>query len=270
MYEQRIFLTPCGKIHYWLSNAGSRLPWLVFLPGLSADHTLFDKQMGYFSEKYNCFVWDAPAHGLSRPFALKFTMNDLASWLHSIFKAEKIDAPVLVGQSMGGYISQVYIDQYPGSVSGFVSIDSCSLSRKYYSHWELALLKHTKGMYMGIPWKLLLEWGIRGTSTTEYGRKLMRQMWSVYEKEEYCSLAGHGLRMVAEAVEAKNAYPITCPVLLLCGEKDGAGSARRYNRQWSKQDGHKLVWLKGAGHNANTDAPDVVNQVIHEFITDLI
>ena len=95
-------------------------------------------------------------------------------------------------------------------------------------------------------------------------------MWSGYEKEEYCSLTDHGFRIVAEAVEAKNAYPITCPVLLLCGEKDGAGSARWYNRQWSKQDGYKLVWLKGAGHNANTDAPDIVNHVIHEFITDMI
>lgn len=270
MYEtSRIFFAPHGKIHYWISHTSDDLPWLVFLPGLTADHTLFDKQLDYFTGKVNCFVWDAPAHGLSRPFALNFTMEDLADYLHDIFKVDNIENPILIGQSMGGYISQVYMMRYPGSVAGFISIDSCSLSRKYYSGWELALLKHTKGMYMSIPWKLLLEWGITGTSTTEYGRNLMRQMWSGYEREEYCCLADHGFRIVAEAVESKLEYPIYCPVLLLCGKKDGAGSAKRYNRQWTKQDGHRLVWLKGAGHNANTDVPEKVNRLIEEFACSL-
>jgi len=270
MYEvSRVFRTPYGNIYYWVNHTDDDLPWLVFLPGLSADHTLFDKQMDYFAGTFNCFVWDAPAHSRSRPFALKFTMEDLAEYLHDIFKVENIVRPILIGQSMGGYISQVYMMQYPGSISGFVSIDSCSLSRKYYSGWELALLKRTKKMYMSIPWKLLLEWGIAGTSTTKYGRNLMRQMWCCYEQEEYCSLADHGFRIVAEAVEARPEYPITCPARLLCGEKDGAGSAKRYNRQWTKQDGHRLIWLKGAGHNANTDVPDLVNRLIKEFVTSL-
>ena len=190
--ESKFFQTDLGTIRYWVSRMQPQMPWLVFLPGLSADHTLFEKQLAYFSSRYNCFVWDAPAHGLSRPFQLSFTMWDLADYLYEIFEAEGIVSPVLIGQSLGGYISQVYMDKYPGAVSGFVSIDSCPMSRKYYSSWELALLKKTKGMYMSIPWKLLLEGGIAGTSTTKYGRDLMRRCWSVYEKEEYCILADHG------------------------------------------------------------------------------
>lgn len=261
--------TPLGEIHYWVSKPDTKKPWLVFLPGLSADHTLFEKQLEYFSAHYNCFVWDAPAHGLSRPFRLSFSMWDLADYLHGIFAAEGITAPVLIGQSLGGYISQAYMARYPGEASGFVSIDSCSLSRKYYTRWELALLKKTRGMYMSIPWKLLLEWGIAGTSTTKYGRQIMRKAWSAYGKEEYCDLADHGFRILAEAVESRPEYPVLCPALLLCGEKDNAGSAKSYNRRWTRQDGHKLVWLKGAGHNSNTDAPDTVNQLIENFVIQL-
>ena len=264
--EAKTYQAGPGPIQYWVSKGSPEKPWLVFLPGLSADHTLFEKQLDHFAGRYNCFVWDAPAHGLSRPFPLSFTMWDLADYLHAVFEAEGIRRPVLVGQSLGGYISQVYMDRYPGSVSGFVSIDSCSLSRKYYSSWELALLKKTKGMYLAIPWKLLLAWGIAGTSETRYGREIMKNAWSQYGREEYCSLADHGFRILAEAVEAREEYPITCPVLLLCGEKDNAGSAKSYNRRWTKQDGHPLVWLKGAGHNANTDVPDQVNRLIEEFV----
>ena len=264
--EHNIFQTDLGDIHYWISRCSKEKPWLVFLPGLSADHTLFDKQAEFFTPKCNCFVLDAPAHGLSRPFTMKFSMGDMADYLYRIFTIEEIQSPVLIGQSLGGYISQMYIDKYPDSVSGFVSIDSCSLSRKYYTSWELALLKRTKWMYMGIPWKLLLKLGIAGTSTSEYGRQLMEKIWSVYEKVEFCELADHGFRILAEAVEAKEDYPIICPVLLLCGEKDAAGSARRYNREWAKRDGHKLVWLKNAGHNSNTDAPYMTNRLIWDFV----
>jgi hypothetical protein len=49
---ERIYTTKCGDIHYWISeNADRNVPQLVFLPGLTADHRLFDKQTDYYEEK---------------------------------------------------------------------------------------------------------------------------------------------------------------------------------------------------------------------------
>lgn len=267
--REQVFQTGMGAIHYWTGGPGAGAAWLVFLPGLTADHRLFDKQVEEFEPKFNCLVWDAPAHGASRPFALKFSMDDLADWLHAILEREGARHPVLVGQSMGGYISQVYMERYPKTVSGFVSIDSCSLKRKYYTGMELYLLKHTEGMYLAFPWKLLVRVGTNGTAASEYGRALMKYFMESYEKREYCALADHGFRIVAQSVEAGRAYDISCPALLICGEKDGAGSARRYNRAWTKQDGLPLVWVPGAGHNSNTDAPEFVNGEIARFLSTL-
>lgn len=61
-----------------ISQATSTQPWLVFLPGLTADHRLFEKQVEHFIDKARLFVWDPPSHGESRPFALTWTMDDLA------------------------------------------------------------------------------------------------------------------------------------------------------------------------------------------------
>ena len=268
-YTEKIYKTDLGTIHYWISFADKSAPWLVMLPGLSADHRLFDKQVDVLCHKYNCFCWDAPAHGKSRPFKLNFTMEDICIYLHDIFDAENITNPVFIGQSLGGYISQYYMEMYPDTVKGFISVDSCSLKCKYYTAIELYLLKRTKWMYMSIPWKMLVKWGSDGVSTSEYGRKLMAQFMEDYTKAEYCSLADHGYRILAQAVEDDKSYDITCPALLLCGEKDGAGSAKSYNRRWTKQDGHKLIWLKNAGHNANTDVPDEVNRIIDNFVRDI-
>lgn len=265
--DAKLYTTNSGDIRYWVDRcADTSAPWLIFLPGLTADHTLFDAQMKYFSGKANCLVWDAPAHGLSRPFPLSFTMDDYARWLHDILETEGVRRPILVGQSLGGYVSQAFMDLYPGTAAGFVSIDSAPLKRKYYPTWEVKFLRHTKGMYQAIPWRLLKFWGSHGVATTERGRANMRSFMDKYSKGEYVNLAAHGYRMLANAIEEERPYSIDCPALLICGEKDYAGDVKTFNRKWTAGEGIPLVWVPSAGHNANVDAPDFVNKQIEGFI----
>ena len=268
--DPRTFDTGTGSVRYWVdASAGPDALWLAFLPGLTADHTLFDAQMAHFSGKANCLVWDAPAHGESRPYPLDFTMDDYATILHSILHAEGIARPALVGQSLGGYVAQAYLDLFPGEAAGFVSIDSAPLKRKYYPTWEVKALRHTKGMYLAIPWALLKPWGVRGAAETEVGRANMRSFMESYGKREYCDLAAHGYRMLADAIEAERDYLIDCPALLLCGEKDHAGDVKPFNRKWTEGEGIPLVWVPGAGHNSNVDNPDFVNAQIERFLGEL-
>lgn len=280
MTKAKSYATASGTIRYWVdvvspqdasvdAPESSAAPWLIFLPGLTADRRLFDKQMEYFTGRVNCLVWDPPAHGESRPYPLDFSMDDLAAMVRGILDAEGIERPVLVGQSMGGYVSQAFIDLYPGRAAGFVSIDSAPLKRTYYPNWEVAALRHTKGMYAAIPWAILKPWGARGAAETEYGRNLMRAFMDGYSKREYVDLAAHGYRILADAIEADRAYDIDCPALLLCGKKDRAGDVRPFNRKWSKGDKLPLIWVPNAGHNSNTDAPDFVNSCIERFVNSL-
>ncbi|MDO4182820.1 MAG: alpha/beta hydrolase [Coriobacteriia bacterium] len=258
-----------GTVCYWAGeHRRDGLPWLVFLPGLTADHRLFARQIKHFEGKANCLVWDAPSHGKSRPFPLNWSYRDLARMLHNILEAEGVRRPILVGQSMGGYISQVFLELYPGEAAGFVSIDSCSLQRNYYAGWELWALKHTHLMYLSIPWGLLVSWGSKGCATSARGQELMAAMMRDYEKREYCALAAHGYRELARAVEVCQLREIPCPVLFICGEKDAAGAAKRYNEAWSKNTGLPVHWIAGAGHNSNVDSPDEVNALIEGFVTE--
>lgn len=265
---EKIFSTAYGDIHYWTNEHHAERVSLVFLPGLTADHRLFDKQIEAFQDKYNVLVWDAPGHGASRPFRLEFSLDDKAAFLHSILEREHISRPVLIGQSMGGYVAQCYMDRYPGTVGGFICIDSAPLKREYITAAELWMLKRTEPMYRAFPWKLLVRCGVNGCAVSDYGRQLMSEMMASFEKDEYCALAGHGFRILAEAIEKKRSYDIDCPALLICGEKDQAGSSKRYNRAWAKKTGFPLLWVKNAGHNSNTDQPELINAMIGKFIED--
>ncbi len=267
---EKVYDTPCGHIHYWVNeNTIHKEPQLVFLPGLTADHRLFEKQISYFEEKYPLFVWDAPGHAASWPFELTFSLIDKANWLDEILTREGFNKPILIGQSMGGYVGQAYAQQFPEKLCGFISIDSAPLQREYVTGAEIWLLKRMEPVYRNYPWKLLLRSGSSGVATSEYGRRLMRDMMLVYDGNQarYAQISGHGYRMLAEAMEADLPYEILCPALLICGEKDRAGSCIRYNKAWHKKTGIPLEWIKDAGHNSNTDAPETVNRLIEGMIS---
>ena len=158
--------TAQGVIHYWTNDIRPERQSLVFLPGLTADHRLFDSQVRRFESTHNVVVWDAPGHGASRPFRFDFSLDDKARFLHSILAAEGIGRPVLVGQSMGGYVAQCYLELFPLEASGFISIDSAPLKRRYVTRAELWLMKHAEPMYRALPWGMLLKSGPKGCSVT--------------------------------------------------------------------------------------------------------
>lgn len=266
--KEKIYTIPLGNIYYWTNLIDKEKITLVFLPGLTADHRLFEKQLEYFEYKYNVFVWDAPGHNLSWPFDFNFNLEDKAKWLNDILEKEGIKYPVIVGQSMGGYVGQMYAQMYPDKLKGFISIDSAPLQKKYVTGIERWLLKRMEPVYYYYPWKYLVKSGTKGVSVSEYGRKLMYDMMMTYDgdKKRYSKLAGHGYRILAEAMERDLPYTIECPAMLICGEKDKAGSCIRYNKAWHRNTQIPIKWIKDAGHNSNTDKPEVVNSLIEELI----
>lgn len=269
---EKTYDTPCGTIHYWINERKRNdQPTLILLPGLTADHRLFDKQIACFETAYQVFVWDAPGHASSWPFRFTFSLSDKARWLDGILKIEEIEKPVIVGQSMGGYVGQAYAELFPDRLKGFISIDSAPLQRCYVTGLELWLLKRMEPVYRHYPWKSLTKTGCNGVATSEYGRQLMRNMISVYEGDQkrYAQISGHGFRILAEAMEADLPYKLLCPALLICGEKDRAGSCIRYTKAWHKKTGIPVAWIKDAGHNSNTDKPNEVNQLIENFLKTL-
>ena len=265
------YQTPCGTIHYWSDLSDPCAATLVFLPGLTADHRLFGEQAAYFEGKYNRIVWDPPAHASSWPFRFRFDLFDTAEWLNGILEREAITRPVIVGQSMGGYVGQVYAQLYPDRLAGFISIDSAPLQKRYVTAAERWLLKRMEPVYANYPWKLLLRSGTKGVAVSHRGRERMREMMLVYDgdQQRYAQIAGHGYRILAEAMERDLPYELKCPALLICGTRDRAGSCIRYNKAWHRNTGIPLAWVEGAGHNSNTDRPEQINRLIEGFLADL-
>lgn len=102
--QHKTTLAQGGTVHYWIARNDNVSDCIVFTHGVTADHTMFEKQIPYFSGNYTIILWDVPMNGLSKPYQ-KFTYQDTAEILHSILQKENIQKTFLVGMSMGGYPS---------------------------------------------------------------------------------------------------------------------------------------------------------------------
>lgn len=258
--------TDWGTVVYWVSDEWEEnRTTLFFLHGMTADHTMFEAQYRYFKESCNIVMWDAPAHGKSRPFE-GFTYEKAARAAKEILERQGGAAAVFVGQSMGGFITQSVIKRYPELVKAFVSIDSTPFGEAYYSKSDRWWLRQVEWMARLYPLEAMKKAIAKQVSATRAANQNMRSMLSGYGKKELCHLMGIGY---AGFLEDNCDLEIRCPVLLLLGELDQTGKVKAYNQAWAKKTGYPLVIISAAAHNANVDCPDAVNEEIARFIARL-
>lgn len=249
-----------GTTYYWTNEIESAVS-LVFLPGLSADHRLFESQLLFFRDKFKVLVWDCPCHGKSRPYD-SFSYANVSDELNHILETECVDQAVFIGQSLGGMIAQYYIDQHPARAAGFISVDSVPFG-DYYSKSDMFWLSQLEWMCRMFPDQLLRSSMAKICGVTQTARKRMLTMLSSYTKNELCRLLYVG---EAAFIPENKHIDIPCRTILLLGDKDKVGKVAAYNREWSRRTGFPLILIREAAHNANDDQPDQVNGIIHDFL----
>lgn len=251
-----------GRVVYYISERSDHAKdTIFFLHGLTADHTMFDMQVEYFESNYNIITWDAPCHGASKAYP-ELTYEIAAKFIKQILDENGLSKVILIGQSMGGFISQAFICRYPGYAQAFIGIDTTPYG-DYYSPTDKWWLRQVEWMSKLYPEKLLRSALAKQTANSPVGQKNMSRMISAYDKAELCHLMGVGFRAF---LDDNRPLDIPCPVLLIVGEKDRTGKVIAYNKAWSAKTGYPIKWIPDAAHNSNVDAPEAVNKYIAGFL----
>ncbi len=249
------------SVSYQLNGSGK--DWIIFTHGATADSDLFRHQVRFFSNYYSVLTWDVPGHGASAGMT-DISMNRAVLLLKQIMDRENISSAHFAGQSMGGYICQMFADSYPDMVASIALIGSTPIGQGQYSSSDMFWLSVTPAILKLYPEKILINSIARNVSETEEGRRHM-----------HTSLSGLGKRKIMEimaevykAVKEYNVKPIelSMPIFISYGEKDRAGKVQTYSNRFASTGGHQIYSIPYANHNANIDNPEDFNRAYYSFL----
>ncbi|MBU3901669.1 alpha/beta hydrolase [Patescibacteria group bacterium] len=149
--------TQNGKIFYWLDNSFPGRPCLVFLHGLSANHTTWLTTARALEKlQLNVLLLDLRGHGHSD----KTKQRDLYRWpvfsqdLHNIICQENLTSLILIGYSFGGTIALDYAGRYPDSIAGLIIVSANYLNPLRYKRLSL-LTWPAYGVLSFLAWLIL-------------------------------------------------------------------------------------------------------------------
>jgi len=97
---------------------------IVLVHGFIEDGGMWSGMLAGLKKNYKVIVPDLPGFGRS-PLAVKeLSMEYYAQYLYAVLTAENVNKLILLGHSMGGYVTLNFVEQYGDMVAGFGLINS--------------------------------------------------------------------------------------------------------------------------------------------------
>jgi len=101
-------------------------PPLVLIHGFAEDSSVWDHQAAYLKNNHRLIIPDLPGCGRSSPLSGDTSMEELAGTVKAVLDAEGISECILIGHSMGGYITLAFAELYPDMLKAFGLFHSTS------------------------------------------------------------------------------------------------------------------------------------------------
>ena len=109
------------NIHYTLEGSG---PALLFLHGYLESSLIWKEFVSRFTADYRVICLDIPGHGSSGVLGPVHEMDEMARVAAAVLDAEGIDEVVVIGHSMGGYITMDFVHIFPERTKGYILFHS--------------------------------------------------------------------------------------------------------------------------------------------------
>jgi pimeloyl-ACP methyl ester carboxylesterase len=200
---------------------GSGLP-VMLLHGFTEDRQIWNPLLSGMEEKYQWILPDLPGSGMSPINPSVTSLRDYALVLHAIQEKENLERMVLIGHSMGGYISLAFAEKYPEKLLGLGLFHSSSYADS--PEKKESRDKNIRFIAKNGAWPFI-EQSIPGlyseTYKTENPEEIQKQV------SRYANFSADSLVLYLEAMKQRPATTavlnsITKPVLFIMGEEDKA------------------------------------------------
>jgi pimeloyl-ACP methyl ester carboxylesterase len=238
-------------IHYEDRGIGSPV---LLSHGFAATCRMWDAQVAALSERHRLIRWDMRGHGDSDApsdpacYSHALATGDMAA----VLDACGVERAVLLGLSLGGFLSLLFHVRWPARVRALVLLDTgpgyrSAVARGAWNRYaeEQAQLLETQGTA-----------GLRRSSE-------VRSEW--HRTLAGLAPAARGMLVQSDATAIDSLASIAVPTLLVAGADDTDFlPAMAYMA--AKIPGARYEIVAGAGHGVNVDQPERVNALLGGFL----
>jgi len=253
-----------GKVYYEVHGEGTA-PVVVFSHGICMDHRTFIPQVEAMKNRYRVIIWDMPYHGRSSPldYRTPFTVT-AADLIVKLLDHTGTDQAILVGQSLGSFVTQQAVHKYPDRVKATVHLGGGPLYPGYTP--LLKLLNPLISLFITLyPERSVFKAFASHRALKPETRAYMEQVAAGTGKKVLNHITRELLRDMVKGLPE----PSKEPMLLLHGDHEASFVKRMLQRMNQNNPHSRLAVVKNAHHIANQDNPEEFNQILLSFLDEL-
>ncbi|SEV95367.1 alpha/beta fold hydrolase [Natrinema salifodinae] len=240
---------------------------VVFAHGTLMDRTMFAPQLEALRDEYRAVAYDLRAR--TDRYAPGYDLWDLADDCAALLDGINEDSAVIAGMSMGGFTALRFALAYPERVDGLVLIDTTAVphtdeERETFSE----LVDPFEGSRDPIPRELA-----EGSTAELFGETTRAEKPDLVESwvDRWATYPGaavyHELNSWLGRADVTDRLPeIDVPTLVVHGEEDPSLPPSRAEPMVEELPDADLELIPEAGHTANLERPDLVNDAIRSFL----
>ena len=251
--EKKIFFAESGK--------GKTI---VLLHGFTETSKMWDSFRDQLSESFRVIVIDLAGHGKSESLEPIHTMELQADVVYEVLKKRKVKKCVMIGHSMGGYVTLAFALKYPEMLKGLCLFHSHPFpdspeDRKNRGR-TINVVKQDKFGFVASFIPALFPEGSRRKFGKEI-KKLVEHGSEIPKEGIIAALEGMKIRKNQSAVLKS----IKVPVLFILGLKDPKAPLDRLWKMISLPQHSECLILRNVGHMGYLEAPEETLKMIRGF-----
>jgi pimeloyl-ACP methyl ester carboxylesterase len=250
------------KIYYRIYGSGKTV---ILLHGFGEKGDVWNNQIEYLKENYKLIVPDLPGSGKSEMIE-DMSIAGMAEVIKDILDKEASPPSVLIGHSMGGYISLAFVKKYPEYLDAFGLVHSTA-----YADSEEKKTVRKKGIEFikqHGPFKFL-----KTTIPNLYSAVFKEAKPAFVEKQierlkdfTDTALIAYYTAMMERPDRIEVLKTVRIPVLFIIGEYDYAIPLEESLRQCHLPEKAYIHFLKKSGHMGMLEEPEKVNRILEDFL----
>lgn len=269
MPENKTILYKGSKIFYEIT--GNKKPVLVLLHGFAETGAVWIHQTTYLQKFFTVIIPDLPGYGNSDELKIetsKATIKDYADCMFAILKNENIKRCIILGHSMGGYITLAIAEHHPEILSAFGFVHSTAFAdseeKKQNRLRGIEIIENYGGYaFLKNTTPNLFAPKFKEEHADEIDQLIEQGKFFSKKSLQQCYYAMTSRQDRTEIL--KNSK---IPVLFIAGKQDNAVSLNDILKQMHLPEISYIHILNNVGHMGMWEAADLVNEYVEEFVND--